>query len=405
MPQVQLPDGTIKEFPAGSSALDVAASIGSRLANATIAASIDGNIVDAMRPLEELSDADPIPLRLITTRDAEALGVLRHSCAHVMARAVMRLYDGVGLAFGPTTGNGYYYDFDLAEPIREEDFPRIEAEMAAIVAEAEPFERFSMPREEALSLCQDLKQELKVEHIETGLADHGDLSFYRQGEFVDLCRGPHIPDAGKIKAFKLLSVAGSYWKGDSDNKHLQRLYGTAFFDKKEMNAYLDQVEEAKRRDHRVLGKQHGLFSIVNEVGSGLCLWLPKGATVRALLEDFIKQELLRRGYEPVYSPHVGRVELYETSGHFPYYRDSQFPPLFGHPAGQLVDHWKQELEAGTLSDEVEQDFLNTARDLDCPFQDYPKSASTGDKVEYLKKWERQQERYLLKRDVELCNED
>lgn len=396
MPQVQLPDGTIKEFPAGSSALDVAASIGSRLANATIAASIDGNIVDAMRPLEELSDADPIPLRLITTRDAEALGVLRHSCAHVMARAVMRLYDGVGLAFGPTTGNGYYYDFDLAEPIREEDFPRIEAEMAAIVAEAEPFERFSMPREEALALCQDLKQELKVEHIETGLADHGDLSFYRQGEFVDLCRGPHIPDAGKIKAFKLLSVAGSYWKGDSDNKHLQRLYGTAFFDKKEMNAYLDQVEEAKRRDHRVLGKQHGLFSIVNEVGSGLCLWLPKGATVRALLEDFIKQELLRRGYEPVYSPHVGRVELYETSGHFPYYRDSQFPPLFGHPAGQLVDHWKQELEAGTLSDEVEQDFLNTARDLDCPFQDYPKSASAGDKVEYLKKWERQQERYLLK---------
>src|SRR5690606_26699136 len=287
-----------------------------------------------------LSDADPIPLTLLTTRDDAALGVLRHSCAHVMARAVMRLYKGVGLAFGPTTGDGFYYDFDLATPISEEDFPRIEAEMQAIIKEAEPFERFTLSREDAIKLVDDLDQELKTEHIQTGLADHPTLSFYRQGEFVDLCRGPHIPDAGKIKAFKLLSVAGSYWKGDASGKHLQRLYGTAFFDKKQLKAYLDQVEEAKRRDHRVLGKQHGLFSLANDVGSGLCLWLPKGATVRAILEDFIKQELIKRGYEPVYSPHIGRVELYEISGHFPYYRESQFPPLFGHPAGQLVDHWK-----------------------------------------------------------------
>lgn len=393
---IQLPDGTLKEYPAGSSALDVARSIGERLANATIAAQIGETIVDAMRPLEELTDADPIPLKLLTTKDAEALGVLRHSCAHIMARAVMRLYPGVGLAFGPTTGNGFYYDFDLSTPISEEDFPRIEAEMAAIIKEGEPFERFNLSREEALKLAQDLNQELKCEHIETGLAEHPTLSFYRQGEFVDLCRGPHIPDASKVKAFKLVSVAGSYWKGDSDNKGLQRLYGTAFFDKKDMQAYLDQVEEAKRRDHRVLGKQHGLFSISTEVGQGLALWLPKGAMVRNLLEDFIKQELLRRGYNPVYSPHIGRVELYETSGHFPYYRDSQFAPLFGHPAGSLVDHWKSRIADESITDKVEADFLNAALSLGADVKAYPKGASPADRMAYLQKWERQQERYLLK---------
>lgn len=394
--QVQLPDGSVKEYPAGTSALDIARSIGERLAQATIAAEINGQIVDATRPLNELTDQDPIPLRLLTTRDSAALGVLRHSCAHVMARAVMRLYDGVGLAFGPTTGNGFYYDFDLATPIREEDFPRIEAEMEKIIREAEPFERFHLDREEALQFVKGMNQELKAEHIETGLKDHPNLSFYRQGEFVDLCRGPHIPDAGRIKAFKLLSVAGSYWKGDANNKQLQRLYGTAFFDKKEMQAYLDQVEEAKRRDHRLLGRQHQLFTISNDVGQGLCLWLPKGATIRALLEDFIKQELLRRGYQPVYSPHVGRAELYETSGHFPYYRDSQFAPIFGHPAGQLVDYWKQCLSANELTSAHEADFLAAAKDIGCPFEDYPLSGTSQDKLAYLKKWEQSQERYLLK---------
>jgi threonyl-tRNA synthetase len=308
----------------------------------------------------------------------------------------MRLYDGVSLAFGPTTGNGFYYDFDLPHKISEEDFPRIEAEMAELISAAEPFERFHLPRREAEQFCSDLNQDLKVEHINTGLAEHESMSFYRQGEFVDLCRGPHIPDAGRIKAFKLLSVAGSYWKGDANNRQLQRLYGTAFFNQKDLDAYLTQVEEAKRRDHRVLGKQHGLFTISSEVGQGLCLWLPKGATVRALLEDFIKQELLRRGYQPVYSPHVGRVELYETSGHFPYYRDSQFPPLFGHPAGQLVDHWKQRLQEGALSEKVEKDFLAAASNLNCDFHDYPLSSPAADRVAYLQKWERNQERYLLK---------
>ncbi|WP_437186420.1 threonine--tRNA ligase [Planctomicrobium sp. SH668] len=394
--RIQLPDGSLKEFPEGTSAIDVARSIGERLANATIAAEIDDQIVDATRPINELSDSDPIQLKLLTTKDAKALGVLRHSSAHIMARAVMRLYDGVGLAFGPTTGNGFYYDFDLATPIREEDFPRIEAEMEEIIKAAEPFERFYLNRDDAVKFVSDLNQELKAEHIATGLKDHESLSFYRQGEFVDLCRGPHIPDAGKLKAFKLLNVAGAYWKGDSNNRHLQRLYGTAFFDKKEMQAYLDQVEEAKRRDHRVLGKQHHLFTISTEVGQGLCLWLPKGATVRSILEDFIKQELLKRGYQPVYSPHVGRAELYETSGHFPYYRDSQFAPIFGHPAGQLVDYWKQLLVAGELSEKFESDFLLTAKDCGCPFHDYPQAGTKEEKHTYIQKWEHQQERYLLK---------
>jgi len=394
--QVQLPDGSIKESPPTATALDVAEEIGARLAAAVVAAEIDGTIVDANRPLAEITEARPIPLKLLTDRDADALGVLRHSCAHVMARAVMRLYPGVGLAFGPTVTNGYYYDFDLEQPISEDDFSRIEAEMTKIVKEAEPFERFSLDRDEAVKFCSDLDQELKVEHIQTGLADHASLGFYRQGEFVDLCRGPHIPHAGKIKAFKLLSVAGSLWKGTADGKPLQRLYGTAFFSKKDLKKYLEQVEEAKRRDHRVLGKKLQLFQINPDVGQGLCLWLPKGATVRGILEEFIRRELIERGYDPVYTPHIGSVEMYQTSGHFPYYRDSQFEPIFGHPAGQLVDHWVQQIREKNLSAEHEQHFCETARDLDAGLDGYKPNLSDEEKINVLESWERQQERFLLK---------
>ncbi len=406
MLEIELPDGTRKEYPEDAAALDIAKSISERLAQEVVAAEVEGSIVDAMRPLKEIAGPNrPIKLTLLTRSnrgeraaelDNKALGVLRHSCAHVMARAVMRLYPGVGLAFGPTRGHGYYYDFDLETPISEEDFPKIEAEMKNIINQAEPFERFSLPREEAAQFCADLDQELKVEHIHTGLAEHESMSFYRQGEFVDLCRGPHVPNAGKIKAFKLLSVAGSYWKGDAAGKPLQRLYGTAWFDKKDQNRYLDQLAEAKKRDHRVLGKKLGLFTISEEVGQGLCLWLPKGATVRAILEDFIKRELLNRGYQPVYSPHIGRVELYETSGHFPYYRDSQFAPIFGHDAGQLVDGWIRRLQGDKLSEDNERELLDAAKVLGGDLKDYPKTGSTEDKVAVLRKWEKQQERYLLK---------
>ncbi|MDX1925318.1 MAG: threonine--tRNA ligase [Pirellulaceae bacterium] len=395
--QVQLPDGTLVEHPENATALDVAEKIGSRLAKAVVAAKIGDRIVDATRPLKDLTDESPVPLKLLTERDPEALDVLRHSSAHIMARAVMRLFDGVSLAFGPTINNGFYYDFELKHKISEDDFPAIEKEMASIVEKAEPFEQFSLGRDEAIKLCGDLKQTLKVEHIETGLSSHEQLGFYRQGEFVDLCRGPHIPDASKVKAFKLLSVAGAYWKGDAKGKQLQRLYGTSWFSPKDQQAYLDQLEEARRRDHRVLGKKLGLFQISPDVGQGLCLWMPKGARVRVLLEDFLRQELLRRGYEPVFSPHLGRVELYEISGHFPYYRDSQFPPLFVEQAGGLVDAWIDRLQKDEgLTPEAERQLYDAAKVLGVDLPDYKFDSDLATRLAVLQVWQRAHERYLVK---------
>jgi threonyl-tRNA synthetase len=355
---IKLPDGSVKEYPEGVRPRDVAEGIGKRLADAAIAAVANGTVVDLDRPLENGQSA-PVELRLLTNRDREALDVLRHSTAHVMARAIMRLFPGVKLAFGPTTANGFYYDVDLPDrPLSEDDFPAIEAEMAKVIKEAEPFERFSLPVAEARQFVGDLGQGYKVEHIDDELHQYGVLSFYRQGEFVDLCRGPHIPHAGKVGAFKLLSIAGAYWKGHTDRKMLQRVYGTAFFDKKDLDAHLAQVEEAKKRDHRRLGKELGLFTISPMVGSGLVLWMPKGAIVRGLLENFLKDELLKRGYQPVYTPHIGKIELYQTSGHYPYYKDSQFPPIrmLSDAAMALVDG----LEKGTLDDAGQKKLLRDA---------------------------------------------
>jgi threonyl-tRNA synthetase len=325
MLKVTLPDGSLREYSRRVRPLDVAAEIGPGLAKATLAAEVDGKVVGAntLLPAE-----GQVSLRLLTKKDPEALAVMRHSAAHVMARAVMRLFDGVQLAFGPTTDSGFYYDFELKRPLSEADFPAIEAEMARIIKLDEPFERLEEPREKALAICRDLGQTLKVEHINEGLADHPTLSFYRQGEFIDLCRGPHIPSAGAIGAHKLLSIAGAYWKGDASRQQLQRLYGTAWFSQAELDEHLKMVEEAKRRDHRVLGKRLELFATDSEmVGQGLVLWLPKGATVRAILESFVREELTKRGYQGVYTPNIGLVKLYETSGHFPYYSDSQFKPI------------------------------------------------------------------------------
>ena len=324
MLKVNLPDGTSKEFSRRMRAIDVAEDIGPGLAKATLAAVVDDQVVGADTFLPEEGEVE---LRLLTKRDSEALDVMRHSCAHVMARAVMRLFDGVELAFGPTVDNGFYYDFALEHPISEADFPKIEAEMAKIVKENEPFERVVEPRDKAIQLCADLNQKLKVEHIEEGLAAEETVSFYRQGEFVDLCRGPHVPVPKAITAFKLMSVAGAYWKGDAEKQQLQRLYATAWFSKQDLADYLKRLEEAKRRDHRVLGKQLELFMIDPDVGSGLILWLPKGAVVRRELENFIYGELIKHGYQPVYTPVIGRVNLYQISGHYPYYSESQFPPV------------------------------------------------------------------------------
>ncbi len=325
MLQITLPDGSRREFNEGVSAYDVAAEIGPGLAKAAVVAEVDGAMIDLHAALPSNGE---VSLRLLTKRDPESLDVLRHSCAHVMAQAVMRLFEGVQLAFGPYTETGFYYDMALERPLSEDDFSKIEAEMKKIVKENQRFERLEMSREEAIELCREMGQEFKVEHLETGLADEENVSFYRQGEFLDLCRGRHVPSTSFIgKGFKLLSLAGAYWKGDASNQQLQRLYATVFFDKKELKQHLQRLEEAKRRDHRVLGKKHELFEIDDKVGSGLVLWKPKGAIIRQELQNFISEHLVRQGYTQVFTPHIGKLDLYRTSGHFPYYEDSQFSPI------------------------------------------------------------------------------
>ena len=392
MLNVILPDGSSKGFDHQVTPADVAAAIGPGLAKAALAAEVDGKVVGLDY---HLPDEGEVALKLFTKKNAEALAVMRHSAAHVMARAVMRLFPGVQLAFGPTIEGGFYYDFDLPHKISEDDFPAIEREMAKIIKEGEPFERLEEPREKALAICQDLQQHFKVEHIGAGLADHETLSFYRQGEFIDLCRGPHVPDPKAIGAFKLLSVAGAYWKGDQQREQLQRLYATAFFTKEDLEAHLQQIEEAKKRDHRTLGKQLDLFHIDPKVGSGLILWMPKGAMIRGQLEAFVKDELSQRGYLPVYTPNIGRVELYETSGHFPYYRESQFTPLAEHDAGQLVDRWTERLKAGQLDSAAEAKLQAAAEVLGCRVK-YDPAAPVEDRLAVLNAWAHEHERYLLK---------
>ncbi len=350
MVRVKLPDGSVKEYHDGVTPREVAEGIGKRLADAAVAAAAEGRVVDLDRPIEDGHES-PVELRILTSKDREALDVLRHSTAHIMARAIMRLFPGVRLAFGPTTANGFYYDVVVpGRNLSEDDFPAIEAEMARITKDAEPFERFTMPAPEARKFVEDLGQSFKVEHIDDELHKYGVLSFYRQGEFVDLCRGPHIPHAGKVGAFKLVSIAGSYWKGRTDREVLQRVYGTAFFDRKDLDAYIAQVEESKKRDHRRLGRELNLFTISQMVGPGLILWMPKGSVVRGLLESFIKDELVKRGYQPVYTPHIGKIELYQTSGHYPYYKDSQFPTL-----KMPADSSAKELLDGLISGQIDDD--------------------------------------------------
>ena len=323
---VRLPDGTVRQCDSSSRVADALATPGAgpTAAGRPIAAILNGTTVglDALLPAAGAAEVEPL-----YAGDPRALPVMRHSAAHVMARAVMRLFDGVELAFGPTVGEGFYYDMRASRPITDEDLPAIEAEMRRIIEADEAFERVEVPREKAADLVRGLNQPLKAEHIETGLAAHPSLSFYRQGEFVDLCRGPHVPSPGCIGAFKLTNIAGAYWKGDANNAQLQRLYGTAWFTQADLDAHLAALEEARRRDHRVLGKQLDLFTTSPLVGSGLVLWMPKGAVLRGTLEGFVREELAARGYQPVYTPHIGKVDLYKISGHYPYYADSQFKPI------------------------------------------------------------------------------
>jgi threonyl-tRNA synthetase len=322
-----LPDGARKELPDGSSVQQLAESIGRGLAKAAVAGKVDGKVVDLACPL-----VGEHQVSILTEKDPEALYVLRHSAAHVMAEAIQRIWPNALLASGPALDTGFYYDIALEQPISSNDFSKIEAEMQKIVAENRPFTRYDLKPDEGMARLQKEANKYKIDNAQRAIeGGAGTLSWYVTGQkdqnWEDLCMGPHVPATGKIKAFKIMSVAQSHWHGDVKSDKFQRVYGTAFFDKKQLDEHLKQLEEAKKRDHRVIGPQLGLFAIDDAVGQGLVLWKPKGAIVRQELQNFISEHLRRQGYHQVFTPHIGRLGLYKTSGHYPYYRESQFPPL------------------------------------------------------------------------------
>ncbi|WP_326716462.1 threonine--tRNA ligase [Vagococcus jeotgali] len=320
MIKITFPDGAVKEFEENVTTQDVAKSISNSLGKKALAGKFNGELVDLTLPLTEDGT-----IEIVTPDHEDALGILRHSAAHLMANAMKRLYPEIHFGVGPAIENGFYYDTDNGEAvISEENLADIEAEMMKIVKENNPIIRKELSREEALALFSD--DPYKVELI-TDLPEDEVITVYEQGDFVDLCRGVHVPSTGRIQVFKLLSVAGAYWRGDSDNDMMQRVYGTAFFDKKELKAYLKMREEAKERDHRKLGKELDLFMISPEVGSGLPFWLPKGATIRRVIERYITDKELSLGYQHVYTPIMADVELYKTSGHWDHYHEDMFPPM------------------------------------------------------------------------------
>lgn len=319
--KLSFPDGAVKEFPQGTTTEDVAASISPGLKKKAIAGKWNGQMIDLRRPIP--ADGS---IEIVTPDSKEALEILRHSTAHLMAQAVKRLYPEVKLGVGPVIENGFYYDMDLDESLSSEDFPKIEKEMAKIVKENIEVVRTEVSRDEAVKLFKTVGDPYKLELIEAIPQDET-VTIYKQGEFFDLCRGVHVPSTGKIKEFKLLSIAGAYWRGDSDNKMLQRIYGTAFFKKEELAEHLHFLEEAKERDHRKIGKELQLFMTSQKVGQGLPLWLPKGATIRRIIERYIVDKEVSMGYDHVYTPVLGSVELYKTSGHWDHYHDDMFPPM------------------------------------------------------------------------------
>ncbi|MGA2370513.1 MAG: threonine--tRNA ligase [Candidatus Korobacteraceae bacterium] len=348
---VKLPDGSVKDVPRGTSALDIAKSISPRLADAALAAQIkpfssngggnghpptaeassavaaapsknNAQLVDLARPLEQ--DAE---LRILTDRDPEALEVYRHSSAHLMAAAVLELFPETKLGHGPATESGFFYDFYREKPFTPEDLEAIERKMQELVKQDLPYAREFLPRLEGLERFKSEGDFMKCHFIEQFTAPDEKISIYKTGKFTDFCRGPHIPSTGRIKAFKVLSIAGAYWLGDEKNQQLQRIYGTSFFSKKDLDDYLHKLEEAKKRDHRVLGKQLDLFSIQELAGPGLIFWHPKGGLIRKEMEDWMRNEYLKRGYSLVYTPHIARVDLWKTSGHEGYYAQNMFTPM------------------------------------------------------------------------------
>ncbi|OHB90027.1 MAG: threonine--tRNA ligase [Planctomycetes bacterium RIFCSPHIGHO2_02_FULL_50_42] len=330
MIKVVLPDGLEKTYRERTTVGEVAEDLGGPFKKKALAGKTNGTLVDLSFPLTRDTS-----LSVITEDSPEALEILRHSTAHIMAQAVCRLFPGAKLGIGPTIENGFYYDFHLERPLTEEDLANIEAEMRKIIKEDISFNRKTLSRNEAIKKMEVERQPYKMELI-SDIAEGEEVSFYTQGEFLDLCRGPHIPSSGRAPAFKLLSVAGAYWRGKETNPMLQRIYGTAFFRQQELDKYLKLLEEAKRRDHRHLGKELDLYSIKDDVGAGLVLWHPKGARIRNIIERFWCDEHYKRGYQVVYSPHIAKSGLWHTSGHWGFYRESMFSPFEVETAEYLV---------------------------------------------------------------------
>ena len=317
--KLKFPDGAVKEFPVSTTTEEIAQSISPGLRKKALAGKLSGVLIDLKTPITEDGD-----IAIITPESDEALEILRHSSAHLLAQAVKRLFKDVKLGIGPVIENGFYYDIDSPVAITAEDLPLIEKEMKKIINENIEIIRHDVSRQVAFEKFKE--DEYKVELLEA-IPEGEQVSIYEQGDFFDLCRGVHVPSTGKLKEFKLLSIAGAYWRGNSDNKMLQRIYGTAFFKKEDLTHHLNMLEEAKERDHRKIGKELDLFTTSLKVGQGLPLWLPNGATIRRVIERYIVDKELKLGYKHVYTPVLGSKELYETSGHWDHYQDSMFPPM------------------------------------------------------------------------------
>ncbi|WP_338470465.1 threonine--tRNA ligase [Niallia sp. XMNu-256] len=319
--KISFPDGAIKEFSKGTTTEEIAGSISSGLKKKAIAGKFNGEMYDLRRPIEEDGS-----IEIITQDQPDALEILRHSSAHLMAQAVKRLYKDVKLGVGPVIEGGFYYDIDMPQSLTPEDLPLIEKEMKKIINENLPIVRKEVSREEAIQIYKEIDDEYKLELIEA-IPENETVTLYEQGEFFDLCRGVHVPSTGKLREIKLLSIAGAYWRGNSDNKMLQRIYGTAFFKKEDLDEHLRLLEEAKERDHRKIGKELNLFTHSQQVGQGLPLWMPKGATIRRIIERYIVDKEVKLGYDHVYTPIMANVELYKTSGHWDHYHEDMFPVM------------------------------------------------------------------------------
>jgi threonyl-tRNA synthetase len=321
MINITLPDGSVRQYENGTSAMDVAKSISEGLARNVLAAKVNGEVWDASRPIN--SDAS---VQLLTWDSKEGKNTFWHSSAHLMAEALEALYPGIKFGIGPALDNGFYYDVDPGgRQISSEDFKKIEDKIMELARLGNEYRRQEIGKEEAIAFFKEKGDEYKLELLEE-LAD-GTITFYHQGNFTDLCRGPHIPDTGKIKAVKLLKIGGAYWRGDDQRNQLTRIYGITFQKQKELTEYLEMLEEAKKRDHRKLGEELELFMFSEKVGAGLPIWLPKGTALRSRLENFLKDEQMKRGYQPVITPHIGKKELYVTSGHYEKYGKDSFQPI------------------------------------------------------------------------------